>query len=169
MSGYEKSGPSSLGGGVPGKFEVAMGNTLKGGEVAINRHKLRKAFKTNRIAKAGNIPSRCGPFRSAGHLGDPLTRKYASCGGCNQVNDVNSRVLNHKMADGVSNENCDLVVKGVTPLEVPLASGNGKFVSDSSSYTTFKHLESINLTYNDKTGGGDDHNGSYSFLNNLRG
>jgi len=73
------------------------------------------------------------------------------------------------MADGVSNENCDLVVKGVTPLEVPLASGNGKFVSDSSSYTTFKHLESINLTYNDKTGGGDDHNGSYSFLNNLRG
>jgi phosphoribosylformylglycinamidine (FGAM) synthase-like amidotransferase family enzyme len=69
----------------------------------------------------------------------------------------------------VSNENCNLVVKGVTPLEVPLASGNGKFVSDSSSYTTFKHLESINLTYNDKTGGGDEHNGSYSFLNNLRG
>lgn len=169
MSGYEKTGPSKLGGGTPGKFEVAMGNTLKGGEVALDRHKLRKAFKTNKIVKAGNISSRCGPFRSAGHLGDPLTRKYARCGGCNQVNDVNSRILKHTMADSVSNEDCNMMVRNVTPLEVSLESGNGKFVSDSSSYVNFKHLESINLTYNDKTGGGDEHNGSYSFLNNLRG
>lgn len=169
MSGYEKTSPSKLGNGVPGKFEVAMGNTMKGGEVAISRHKLRKAFKTNKISKAGGISSRCGPFRSAGHLGDPLSRKHARCGGCNQVNDVNSRVLNHTMADGVSNENCNMVVKGVTPLQVPLESGNGRFVADSSNYTTFKHLESINLTYNDRTGGGDESNGSYSFLNNLRG
>jgi hypothetical protein len=159
MSGYEKNSVSTLGGGVPGKFEVAFGNTLKGGEVALNRLKLRKAFKTNRIAKANNMPSKCGPFRSAYQLGDPLGRKCQSCNGCSQVNN----------ADGVSNADCSKETNGVTPLEVPLASGNGKFVADSSLFTQFKHLEAINLTYNDKTGGGDDHNGSYSFLNNLRG
>ena len=45
MSGYEKTTTSSLGGGVPGKFEVAFGNTMTGGQVALNRRKLRKAFK----------------------------------------------------------------------------------------------------------------------------
>ena len=169
MSGYEKSATSSLGGGVPGKFEVAFGNTMKGGQISLNRHKLRKAFKTNTVKKANNIRSACGPFRSAYQLGDPLGRKNMRCGGCNQVNSVNSNVLRSSMADGVSNADCNTVVHGVTPLEVPLASGNAKFVADSSLFTQFKHLKAMNLTYNDKTGGGDDHNGSYSFLNNIRG
>jgi len=169
MSGYEKSQSSSLGGGTPGKFEFAFGNTMTGGEVALNRRKLRKAFKTNKIVKAGNRPSTCGPFRSAYQLGDPLARKYKSCGGCNQVNGVNSNVLRSSMSDSISNTDCDLTVFGATPTDVPLASGNGKFVSDSSMFTQFKHLKSINLTYNDSTGGGDQNNGSYSFLNNLRG
>lgn len=169
MSGYEKGTQSTLGGGVPGKFEAAFGNTMNGGEVSLNRHKLRKAFKTNKLKKAGNIKSRCGPFRSAYQLGDPLTRQYASCGGCNQVNDVNSRILKNGMVDGVSDSDCNLSVFNVTPKEVPLASGNGKYVSDSSLFTQFKHLQSVNLTYNDLTGGGDDNNASYTFLNNLRG
>ena len=171
MSGYENKSVSSLGGGVPGKFEVAYGNTLKGGQVALNRKVLRKAFKTNKIQKVGGgkMNSRCGPFRSAYQLGDPLTRKYASCGGCSQVNDVNSKVLRSSMSDSVSNTSCNLSVHGITPLDVSLSSGNNKFVADSSLFTKFKHLESINLTYNDKSGGGDNNNGSYSFLNNLRG
>lgn len=159
MSGYEKTTTSSLGGGVPGKFEVAFGNTMTGGQVALNRRKLRKAFKTNKVANANNVSSVCGPFRSAYQLGDPLGRKYLRCGGCSQVNG----------ADSVSNQDCNVTVHGATPLDVPLGSGNGKFVADSSLYTQFKHLESMNLTYNDKTGGGDENNGSYSFLNNLRG
>jgi hypothetical protein len=150
MSGYEKATTSALGGGVPGKFEAAFGNTMTGGEVALNRRKLRKAFKTNNIAKAGNIRATCGPFRSAYQLGDVLGRKNKSCGGASQVNG----------ADSVSNKDCGLVVHGVTPLEVPLASGNGKFVADSSLYTQFKHLKSMNLNYNDKTGGGDESNAS---------
>lgn len=172
MSGYNRdSNPSSLGGGVPGKFEVAFGNTMTGGQVALNRRKLRKAFKTNQVYVNGNNKGRssCGPFRSAYQLGDPLGRQYMSCGGCNQVNDVNSKTLRPKMIDSVSNKDCDTEVRGLTPNAVPLASGNAKFVADSSLFTQFKHLKSVNLTYNDKTGGGDDHNGSYSFLNNLRG
>lgn len=167
MSGYEKSGVSSLGGGKPGQFESGYGNTLVGGEVALNRRKLRKAFKTNKVAKA-NVNASCGPFRNAYNLGDPLSRKNMSCGGPNQVNDTNSSVLNYKMADSVSSSDCGKEVHGVTPNEVKLKSGNVKYVSDSSLFTQFKHLEAVNLTYNDKSGGGDDHNGSYSFLMSLR-
>ena len=37
MSGYEKKVTvSSLGGGVPGKFEYGFGNTMVGGDVALN-------------------------------------------------------------------------------------------------------------------------------------
>ena len=49
MSGYEKSSPSKLGFGVPGSFEVGYGYTLVGNQVALNRHKLRRAFKTNKV------------------------------------------------------------------------------------------------------------------------
>ena len=168
MSGYEKGSVSSLGGGRPGKFESGYGNTLVGGEVALNRRKLRKAFKSNQVKQA-NVKASCGPFRSAYNLGDPLSRKYLSCGGSNQVNDTNSSVLNHRLADSVSSKDCANVTHGVTPLDVKLKSGNIKYVSDSSLFTQFKHLEAVNLTYNDESGGGDEHNGSYSFLNSLRG
>ena len=47
MSGYEQGSVSRLGGGKPGQFESGYGNTLVGGEVALNRRKLRKAFKSN--------------------------------------------------------------------------------------------------------------------------
>ena len=163
MSGYEKSTPSKLGGGIPGKFEVAFGNTMKGGDVALNRRKLRKAFKTNKVTKptGGKLSSTCGPFRSAYQLGDPLNRQYMSCGGCNQVNSVNSNVLKTGHSDSVSSKDCNVSVHGITPLDVPLSNSNHKFVSDSSRYTEFKKLGSINLTYNDKTGGGS---GKWPFL-----
>lgn len=169
MSGYESTNVnSSLGGGKPGAYKSGFGSTMTGGQVAINRKKLRKAFKSNNV-KNTNLKATCGPFRSAYNLGDPLSRQYISCGGPNQVNDVNSSVLNHKMSDSVSSSDCGKVVLGYTPLEVPLKGGNTKYVADSSLYTQFKHLESINLTYNDESAGGDQHNGSYSFLNALSG
>ncbi len=170
MSGYEKGQVSSLGGGIPGKVEVAFQNTLVGSQNAMDRKKLRKAFKTNKVKKNGvNVNSLSGPFRTAFNLGDPLGRHNLSCGGCNQVNDTNSNVLNHKKADGVSNRDCGVTVHGLTPQDVPLKSGNIRHVADSSLYTQFKHLKYVNLTYNDLTGGGDQHNSSYTFLNNLRG
>ena len=172
MSGYEKNVTvSSLGGGVPGKFEYGFGNTMVGGDVALKRKKLRKAFKTNKVklSSTETISASCGPFRTAYNLGDPLSRKYLSCGGCNQVNEVNSNVLNFKMADSVSNRDCNNVTHGVTPNDVTLKGGNTKFVADGSLYTQFKHLSAVNLTYNDSTGGGDESNSSWSFLKNLRG
>ena len=90
------------------------------------------------------------------------------CGGSNQVNDVNSNILNYRKSDSVSNADCHKEVLGYTPLQVPLKSGNTKYVSDSSMFTEFKHMEAINLTYNDKSAGGDEHNASFSFINSVR-
>ena len=172
MSGYEKSGPSKLGGGVPGgRPSAGFANTNTSSEMALKRKILRKAFKTNKVNKT-NVRATCGPFRAANNLGDVLNRRNKSCGGCNQVNDTTSNVLNSKKADGVSNADCGTTtVNGITfsTTEVPLASGNSKYVSNSSEFTKFKELEAINLNYNDSSFGGDQHNASYTFINNLRG
>ncbi len=138
MSGYTgDSNPSKLGGGVPGKFEVAFGNTMVGSEVAMNRRKLRKAFRTNKVKENGSLTNKnsaVGPFRTAFNLGDPLGRRNVR----------------------------------KTTSATPLENGNAKFVSDSSLYTKFKHLSAVNLTYNDKTGGGDESNASFSDINRVR-
>lgn len=163
---------TTLGGGVHGKVEAGFGSTLVGSEVALKRKILRKVVRTNKIKADGvltNKRSVSGPFRTAFHLGDPLGRQNFRCGGCNQVNDTNSNVLNHRLADGVSSMDCNKQVLGYTAAQVPVEGSNNKYVADSSLYTRFKHLGAVNLTYNDVTGGGDQNNASYTVLNNLRG
>lgn len=144
-------------------------NTMVGGEIAMKRKIMRKAFMPNTV-KVNNvtIQSTMGPFRSSIHLGDFLSRKNQTCGGCNQVNDVNSRILRTKMADGVSNNSCDVITAGVTPLQVPLGSGNSKYVSDSSLFTRFKGLESLSKLYNDNSYGGNKYHGSQSAIMRVR-
>jgi hypothetical protein len=167
---------SPLGGGVQGvRHGVGFANTMDGSSVAMKRKLLRKAFGSNIVKYVDNSnvqqtlgPSMCGPFRTAMKMGDSLSRKYQSCGGCNQVNDANGHVFRSKMIDSVSNKSCGTLTNGVTPTQVPLAVCNTKYVSDSSLYTNFKTLSAINLTYNDLSFGGDCSNGSYSFLNAVR-
>ena len=135
----------------------------------IKRKILRKAFNPNtKVVNGTTIKSTSGPFRTSFSLGDFLTRKNQSCGGCNQVNDVNSRILRLKMAGNVSNTSCNVTTNGVTPLQIPLGSGNSKFVADSSLFTRFKELESINKNYWDTSFGGDKSNASYSFIKAVR-
>jgi hypothetical protein len=174
MSGYENTTTSSLGGGIPGSSKVGFNNTQKDAESALKRKILRKAFKSSTISYVDGSgkhvvgKSMTGPFRASFNAGDLLNRKYQSCGGCNQVGNTNSSILRPKMADSVSNTYCDATTNGVTPRQVPLYSGNSRYVSDSSLFTKFKQLNSINSNYNDKSFGGNDHNGSYTFLRNLR-
>lgn len=149
---------------------LAFGSTQVDSQTAMKRKILRKSFNPATIKINGvNIKSTAGPFRSAMNLGDFLSRKYQTCGGCNQVNDVNSRILRPKMGGGLSNSSCNVAINGITPQQIPLKSGNTKYVADSSLYTRFKHLEGINKNYSDIKFGGDKHNGSYSFLKDLRG
>jgi hypothetical protein len=171
MSGYEPNvKTSTLGGGIPGRRPGAgFANSSFCSEDAMKRKILRKAFKTNQVKVSGNtMRSTVGPFRSAFNQGDVLSRFYQSCGGSNQVNDVNSSKLRLKMGGCVSQKDCGTITRGVTPLEVPLYYGNYRYVSDGSLFTRFKGLSSINQMYNDKSFGGDDSNGSASVLINLR-
>ena len=127
-----------------------FGSTLVGGEVSLKRRILRKAFKSNNVYADGvktSLKSQAGPFKSSLNQADPMGRLYQSCGGCNQVNDVNSRLKLKQ--DGVSNAWCNVATKGFTPLQIPLESGNSKFVNDNSLFTRFKGLSAINQNYND--------------------
>ena len=175
MSGFKGDNRSSsvLGGGVPGQSALRFGNATVGGEVSKNRAILRRAFRNNKIKVDGQTVGRktCGPYKSAFSLGDGLTRLNKSCGGSNQVKS-SARLSSVSLGDGTSNKDCNYTVNlngtDVTPLNFPLESGNYKFVSDSSNYTTFKTLEGVNKTYNDKSFGGDDHRSTFSFIKNLR-
>ena len=161
---------TKLGGGVHGaRHGIGFCNTTFGADDAMKRKILRKVLKPNKVKVNGNqVVSTAGPFRTAFSQGDFLNRVGQSCGGCNQVNDVNSRILRPKMIDSISNNDCNTVTLGVTPKQIPLYYGNHKYVSDSSLYTKFKNLSSTNQNYNDSSFGGDSHNGSYSFLMRVR-
>ena len=148
---------------------VGFGNAQVGGEIALKRKILRKTFRPDtKVVNGATIKSTAGPFRTSMNLGDFLSRQYQSCGGCNQVNDVNSRILRSKMGGTVSNSSCNVATNGITPQQIPLKGGNTKYVADSSLYTRFKDLESINRNYNDTSFGGDKSNGSYTFINAVR-
>jgi hypothetical protein len=107
-----------------------------------------------------------GPFKASLSQADPLNRLYQSCGGCNQVHDVNISIRLNQ--DGISNNSCDVTTKGFTPKQIPLESGNSRYVNDSSLFTRFKNLSSLNKNYNDTTFGGNASNGSYVSLMSVR-
>lgn len=161
---------ASVLGGIPGRRPGAgFANSSFSSEDALKRKVLRKVFQNNKVKLSGTTArSTVGPFRSAFSQGDVLSRQYQSCGGPNQVNDVNSSKLRLSMGRSVSHKDCQTVTNGVTPLEVPLYCGNQKYVSDSSLFTKFKGLMMIQKNYNDKSFGGDDSNGSASVLLNIR-
>jgi hypothetical protein len=149
---------------------VAMGSTQCDSQTALKRKILRRTFRPDtKVVNGVTVKSTAGPFRTSMNLGDFLSRQYQSCGGCNQVNDVNSRILRSKMGGTVSNGSCNVAINGITPQQIPLKGGNTKYVSDSSLYTQFKSLESINRNYNDTSFGGNNSNGSYTFINDVRG
>jgi hypothetical protein len=171
MSGFEPNVTQSiLGGGIPGgRPGAGFANSSFCSADAMQRKILRKAFRSNMVkVPGGTIRSTAGPFRTAFNQGEVLSRVNQSCGGSNQVNDVNSRILRLSMGRSVSQRDCQTVTQGVTPLEVPLYSGNQKYVCDSSLFTKFKGLSMINKNYNDKSFGGDDSHGSASVLMNIR-
>ncbi len=147
---------------------AGYGSALVGSEVALKRKILRKSFRSNKVTSSNGIDfvSRAGPFRASISAGDPLGRKYQTCGGYNQVHDVNIRIRLNQ--DSVGNSSCNIITDGVTPLQLPLESGNSKYVHDSSLFTRFKTLSSINQNFDDTSFGGNKNNGAYSALMRVR-
>jgi hypothetical protein len=86
---------SNLGGGIHGvRRGIGFCNTTFGADDAMKRKILRKVLKPNKVVVNNTtIVSTAGPFRTALSQGDFLNRVGQSCGGCNQVNDVNSKIL----------------------------------------------------------------------------
>ena len=144
----------NLGGGFTGISPQQTVNNYKNSEDALTRKCLRKSWNTQYATGSVNgYSSITSPFRAVNNLGDFLSRTNYSCGGANPIN---RNHYNRGAHLGAIPQHCD-------GTNVPPSSCNVKFVSDSSDYTRYRRQRAVNVTYNDSSNGGDDHNGSYVF------
>jgi len=176
MSGnlLNTSTTSNLGGGIPGSQPNLLGGggnstsysgMVGGGERSLSRAYLRKAFGNSWLIRSNsnirspnyfviNKQSKTTPFRAIMSAGDVNgTVNQAGSRLLPKVNQVQApRVQGtQNISDGPRNDGNSYYT------------GNPKYVYDSSVYTRYKQLKSVNKTYDDKSFGGSN-NGSYSFL-----
>jgi len=144
----------NLGGGFTGISPQQTVHGYKTAEDALTRKCLRKSWNTHYATGSVNgYSSITSPFRAVNNLGDFLSRTNYSCGG---PNPINRNHYNRGAHLGAIPQRCD-------GTGVPPSSCNVKFVADSSDYTRYRRQRAANLTYNDLSNVGDDHNGSYVF------
>jgi len=93
------------------------------------------------------------PFRAINNAGDILSRKDYSCNtGC-QTFQSRPNLHGLKKNFGSQQVHCD-------GTSVPAGTCNGKFVYDSSDYSTYLKQKAIQKTYNNLINGGNQNNGS---------
>jgi len=93
------------------------------------------------------------PFRAVNNAGDILSRKDYSCNtGC-QTFQSRPNLHGLKQRFGSQVVQCDNTV-------VPAGTCNGKFVYDSSDYSTYLKQKAIGKTYNNLSYGGNEYNGN---------
>jgi len=93
------------------------------------------------------------PFRAVNNAGDILSRKDYSCNtGC-QTFQSRPNVHGLKQRFGSQQVQCDGTL-------VPAGTCNGRYVYDSSNYSTFLKQKAIAKTYNNLSYGGNEYNGS---------
>jgi hypothetical protein len=153
---------SVLGGPYNGFSATQTLSNFKDGQQSATRSILRNSWNTAMIGGTYNGESRVNtPFRVATHAGDFLGRRNYKCGGPNGMSKSSIGWAGSKIYLGSKIDNCDAT-------GVPGASGNVKYVYDSSDYITFKKQQAMNHNYNDLKNGGDDHNASYTPLMRVR-
>ena len=127
----------------------------KDGSQAAVRSILRNGWNTAFASGTYNGKSRViTPFRAVNNSGDFLARTNYKCGGPTGMSTCSIGWAGSKIYLGSLVNNCD-------DSSVPGASGNVKYVYDSSDYITFRRQQAINRNYNDLKNGGDQSNGSY--------
>jgi hypothetical protein len=154
---------SNLGGPYRGFSATQTLGNFKDGEQASTRAILRNSWNTTMISSStykGKARVQT-PFRVTTHAGDFLGRKNYKCGGPTGMSKSSIGWAGSKIYLGSKINNCD-----GTGIEG--ASGNVKYVYDSSDYSTYKRQKAINHNYNDLKNGGDDHNASYVPLMHVR-
>lgn len=162
---------SNLGGGIPGSQPKLTGGgansrsnsgMVGGGERSLSRTYLRRAFGNSYLS--ANIPSpnsfvmnnrsKTTPFRAIMSAGDVN-------GTVNQSGSKDLPKINQLQAPRV--QGTQNIVGGARNTGNSYYTGNPKYVYDSSIYTRYKQLKSVNKTYDDKSFGGAN-NGAYTFL-----
>lgn len=182
---FTNSNPSALGGGAPGYAAPLTGGgagakgwtgPMGGASRAMSRSEIRNLGKTNMLT--ADIRAVCGPFRSFFNAGDVLGRNYQA-GGPNAVVGVNV-ARNHsavKNAGAISDAGVGktetigttVFTSGNGAGQIPVQSGNPKFVYDGSDYIRYKKLAAVNQNYNDITFGGAGKSDMFMALNRVRG
>ena len=146
---------SLLGGPFQGYSPKQTVLNYKDGSQSATRSILRKGWNTAFASGTYNNNTRViTPFRAVNNSGDFLARVNYKCGGPAGMSKSSVGWAGSTIYLGSKVDNCD-------NSGVPGASGNVKYVYDSSDYITFKRQQAVNRNYNDSSNGGDQSNGSY--------
>jgi len=146
---------TTLGGPYQGYSPKQTTLNYKDGSQAAVRSILRNGWNTAFASGTYNGKTRAiTPFRAVNNSGDFLARTNYKCGGPTGMSTCSIGWAGSKIYLGSLVNNCD-------DSGVPGASGNVKYVYDSSDYITFRRQQAINRNYNDLKNGGDQSNGSY--------
>tara|TARA_Y100000992_G_scaffold234621_1_gene165460 strand:+ start:22 stop:552 length:531 start_codon:yes stop_codon:yes gene_type:complete len=146
--------------------------TVDTSERSRDRFVLRNAWNTSVLNRTGKVTNngvtselKIGAFRAVNNAGDPLSRKYYSCGGPNIITSRPGVMILTTKDGGQDKSNCD--GSGVPP-----SSCNVKYVYDSSEFTKYKKLTAKNRGYrypgSDYTYGGANNGTTQSVINRVR-
>ena len=137
------------------------------------RFTLKQAWNTTYPSqlKRANKKAIITPFRAVTNAGDLLSREYYSCGGSCQSFQSRPGMFGLSQRFGRNQNTC---VPGVVysayqiDPSIPASACNGKYVYDSSDYTTYLKQKAVNKNYNELSYGGDNNNSSQSAYRAIR-
>lgn len=146
--------------------------TVDTSERSRDRFVLRNAWNTSTLNRTGTVTHKgvtsnlkIGAFRAVNNAGDPLSRKYYSCGGPNMITSRPGVMILTTKDGGQDKSNCD-------GTGVPPSTCNVKYVYDSSDFTKYKKLTAKNRGYrypgSDYTYGGANNGTTQSVINRVR-
>ena len=176
-----------MGGLLGGGANSTSGSGMVGGQQrGSNRLFARRVFNTRSNYQSNGATTTTsgmilnGGYRSVMNAGDPLWRYNKACGGSDQVsgrirNGANASARGPLAGGGCCAANCGESVNFGSLVFVTrndlnqLASGNQRYVADSSSFTRFKKTASLNGNYNDYSFGGDIPSNQKVALGRVRG
>ena len=165
---------NSSGGAIKGYMPQTIMKTDKAyKEFEQIRFTLKEAWNTTYPSqlKRSNKKAIITPFRAVNNAGDLLSREYYSCGGSCQSFQSRPGMFGLKQRFGANSDNCiPGVIYSTYQLDpkIPAAACNGRYVYDSSDYTTYLKQKAVNKNYNDLSYGGNDSSTSQSSIRHIR-
>jgi hypothetical protein len=137
------------------------------------RFTLKNAWNTTYPSQLlrSNKKSIITPFRAVTNSGDLLSREYYSCGGSCQSFQSRPGMFGLNQRFGANSNSCiPGVIYSSYQLDptIPAGTCNGKYVYDSSDYTTYLKQRAVNKNFNDLSYGGNESSTSQSSLRAIK-